>query len=257
MYPSSLSNAQWNILQPHMPKPSHRGRPRQYSYRLIFDAIFYINRAGCAWNMMPNDLPPWNTVYYYFRKFKLSGFLQQICAILRRLARRQVGRTPEPTAAIIDSQSTKSIDQPGVRGYDANKKVKGRKRHIIVDVEGFLLVAFSHEANIVDCVGAREVLLRLVEAGFMDVELIWADQGYRGQLVRWAERALGLELEISKKSTFKGGFHIQPRRWVVERTFGWFGKYRRLAKEYEQLPSSSEAMMYLAMTHIFLKRLTP
>lgn len=205
--------------------------------------------------MLPKDLPPYKTVYHDFRIFKKSGLIERIQEALRERVRKKLGRNPQPTAAIIDSQSCKTIDQPGIRGYDGNKKVKGRKRHIVVDTEGFLLKAYVHEANIADNRGAKELMLRLMEAGFVDLDLVWADQGYRGTLLEWTESYTWWKLEIVRKSTYEGGFHIQPKRWVVERTFGWFSKYRRMARDYEQLADSSEAMMNLAMTHILLRRL--
>lgn len=255
MYPSSLDNVQWTILQAYLPKPKKLGRPRLYSFRDIFDGMFYVLRSGCAWSMMPNDFPSHKTVYHYYRTFKNNGLLERICHALRERLRRKIGRNEQPSAAIIDSQSAKSIDQPGSRGFDANKKVKGRKRHVIVDSEGFLLMAYVHEADIPDCRGAEELMFRLMEAGFMDLELMWSDQGYRGSLIEWTRHYTWWKLEVIRKSTYEGGFHIQPRRWVIERTFGWFSKYRRMARDYEQLPCSSEAMLYLAMIHILLKRM--
>lgn len=183
MYPSSLDNVQWTIIQAYLPKKQRVGKPHTHSYRAIFNAIFYVLRSGCPWRMLPKDFPPWSAVYYHFRKFKTQGLFKRICHQLRSRYRTKLGRNEEPTAAVIDSQSVKSIDQPGTRGYDGNKKVKGRKRHIVVDTEGLLLCCYVHEANIADCTGARELLLRVAEEGFMELDLVWADQGYRGSLL--------------------------------------------------------------------------
>ncbi len=256
MYPSCLDSRQWTLIQPHIPQNTGKGHPQIHSYRSIFNAIFYILRSDCAWRMLPKDFPPWTAVYYHFRKWKKSGLFEKICHILRRKARVNLGRKPEPTAAILDSQSAKSIAQPGCRGYDGNKKVKGRKRHIVVDVEGFLLQTYVSEANKADSTEARELFLRLQESGFVDLELIWADQGYQGTLEEWTEVFTWWRLEILKRTMTADSFEIQPRRWVVERTFGWFVNYRRFAREYEQLVETSEAMLYLAMLRVLLDRLT-
>jgi len=230
-YPTDLSDAEWQEIEPLIPKSkTNRGRKRKHPLREILDAIFYLLRAGCAWRMLPHDFPPWKTVYHYFRLWRKEGTWEHINAALRTGLREADGREPEPSAAILDSQSVKTTDVKGVRGYDAGKKVKGRKRHILVDTLGLLLVVVVHAANIQDRDGAKCVLEKARQL-FSRLQLIWA-------------RAPNVK-----------GFQVLPRRWVVERTFGWLGQYRRLSKDYEVLTETSEAMIYAAMSHLMVRRL--
>jgi putative transposase len=205
--------------------------------------------------MLPHDLPPWKTVYHYFRLWRQDGTWERINAALRQEVREAEGRDPEPSAAILDSQSVKTTETPGIRGYDAGKKVNGRKRHILVDTLGLLLMVVVHAANVQDRDGARLVLER-AKGRFPRLQLIWADGGYTGKLVEWVKSVCRWVLEIVKRSDDGKGFQVLPRRWVVERTFGWLGRYRRLSKDYEGLPESSEAMIYIAMIHLMVRRLT-
>lgn len=254
-YPSDLSDAEWQKIEPLIPKPrTNRGRKRKHPIREILNAIFYLLRAGCAWRMLPHDFPPWKTVYHYFRLWRKDGTWERINAALRTELRQADGREAEPSAAILDTQSVKTTSVKGVRGYDAGKKVKGRKRHILVDTLGLLLLVIVHAADIQDRDGAKLVLGKAKQL-FSRLRLIWADGIYAGKLVDWVKETCGWILEIVKRDPNAKGFQILPRRWVVERTFGWLNHYRRLSKDYEVLPETSEAMIYAAMVHIMVRRL--
>ena len=256
-YPSDVTDEQWAIIEPLLPIAKPGGRPRTVNLREVVNAIFYLSRTGCAWRLIPHDFPPWGTVHYYYRQWRLDGTWQKVHEDLRSKVRQQEGHEETPSAAIVDSQSVKTTETRGERGYDAGKNVSGRKRHIIVDTLGLLLVVMVHSAGIQDRDGARLLLDRLATEYFPRLTLIWADSAYSGELVSWVSRVWGWFLEIVRRPIGSKGFVLLPRRWVVERTFAWMGRYRRLSKDYEQRTDSSETMIYLSMIQLMLHRLAP
>lgn len=253
-YATDLTDTQWNLIEPLIPV-SRTGRPRTVSLREVLNAIFYIVRAGCAWKLMPHDLVHWSVAYYYFRRWQKSGVWSALNEAFCQQVRLSVGKAPTPSAAALDSQSVKSAPIPGRRGYDAGKKIQGRKRHILVDTLGLLWCVVVHTADVQDRQGAKTVIAK-IRHRLPRLRLVWADGGYAGQLVSWVARLFDWSLEIVKRPDDLKGFEVLPHRWVVERTFGWLIRYRRHSKDYEQLPSVSEAMIYTAMIHLMLRRLS-
>ncbi|MFE7245420.1 IS5 family transposase [Streptomyces sp. NPDC057580] len=260
-YPSSLTDAMWEVIRPLLPVRDLRkgGGVRKYGDRLILDSVFYVLRSGCQWRMLPHDLMPFDAAHRWFTKWRRDGTWNRIHDALRRRVREEAGRDPEPSAAVIDAQSIKSSEGGEARGFDAGKRTAGRKRHVIVDTMGLLLVVAVTSASVQDRAGGRAVLARLAE-GFRTVSLVWADGGYANsvdsRLLSWAWNALNIVVEIVKRTDDVKGFKVLPRRWVVERTFGWLVRNRRLARDYERLTATPEAMIKVAMIRLMLVRLT-
>jgi transposase len=244
------------VIAPHLPAqiPGRRGRPRVWPARRIVEAILYLDRTGCAWRYLPADFPPWQTVYWYFAAWRDDGTLARLHERLRAQVRTAAGRTPEPTAAVIDSQSVRAADTVprASRGWDAAKKVNGRKRHIAVDTTGLVLDVVITPASVQDRLGARPLLWNTHRA-CPRVRLVWADAGYSGKLAAWAT-TLKMTLCIVARRD-RHAFEVLPRRWVVERTFAWISKHRRTVRDYEHLPASHEAMILWAMTALMTRRL--
>lgn len=254
-YPTDLSDEQWKLLEPMLPPPERFGRKRSVDLREIFNALRYILRSGGAWRLLPHEFPKWTTVYYYFQKWRNTEWFATLNDRLRRLLRQQEGRNENPSAGSLDSQSVKTTEEgAGERGFDAGKKINGRKRHILVDTLGLLLAVKVHAADIQDRDGAK-LLLKMCRNRFPRLFLIWADGGYRGKLIQWVANNCLWALEIVKRSDDVKGFQVLPRRWVVERTFAWLNKQRRLSKDYERNCQTSEAWIYLAMINVMLKRI--
>lgn len=257
-YPSDLTDAQWALVGPLLPPPKTGGRPEEHPRRELVNAILYHVRAGGAWRMLPKSFPPWQTVYRYWRDWKRDGTLDRIHDALRDQVRDRDGRDPMASAGIVDSQSLRGADTVGQarRGYDAGKKVNGTKRHIVVDTIGLLLAVVVGPASVWDRDGARFVLLRACYR-MPSLVHIFADGGYAGRLVAWARDRLRLTIEVVRKPADQVGFAVLPRRWVVERTFPWLMRWRRLVRDYERLTESHEAMVKWAMIGLMLNRLAP
>jgi transposase len=258
-YPSSLTDEMWEIIQPLLPARDLRkgGGVRKYGDRLVLDSV-YVLRSGCQWRMLPRDLMPWDAAHRWFTKWRRDGTWGRVHDELRRQVRIGAGRDPEPSAAVIDAQSIKTSEGGEARGFDAGKRTTGRKRHVIVDTMGLLLVVAVTSASVQDRAGGRAVLARL-PASFRTVSLVWADGGYANSvdsgLLSWARDALNIVVEIVKRTDDVKGFKVLPRRWVVERSFGWLVRNRRLARDYERLTATSEAMIKVAMIRLMLIRL--
>jgi putative transposase len=262
----ALSDAEWAILAPLLAPATRRGRPRQHDRRLVLEAIFYVLRGGLAWRLLPAQFPPWSSVYDQFRRWRQTGTWERINDALRERARALAGRDAPPSAAIIDSQSVRTSEAGGARGYDGGKKISGRKRHLVVDTQGFVLHARVHPADAHDR-RAAEAVLDGLGPRFPAIACLFADTAYQG-LGPWLERQLGWQLAIVKRPSrwvwapvdqpppvVPGGFQVLPKRWIAERTFAWLGRQRRLARDWERLAATTETWIYLAMSRLMAKRL--
>ena len=255
IYETSLTDAQWAIIKPMLPAISKRGRPPT-DRRLVLDAILYIVKGGIPWRLLPAGFPPRSTVHTIFRKWTLNHTWEAINARLRAMVREKQGKRCRPTAAILDSQSVKSDGHGGNVGYDAGKKIKGRKRHLLVDTLGLVLGVLVTVASVPEREGAQSLLSRVL-CWFSWLRKMWVDGGYSGpEFAQWV-RGLRpkLDVEVVKRSDDVSGFKVLPRRWVVERTFGWLMRHRRLVRDYERTETSAEAWIYIAMIRIQLRRL--
>lgn len=254
-YASDCTDKEWAIIAPELAQPAGPGRKRTVDLREIVNAIYYRTRTGCQWRMLPKEFPDWRHVWYYYKKWTTDGTWARLNKLLRRLVRQAVGKQPDPSLAILDSQTVKATEAGGERGYDGGKKMNGRKRHILVDTLGLLLVLVVHPANIQDYDGARQVLPQAPTQSSR-LQKIIADGMYaKNGLADWVKQQFRFILEIVTRDKEQKGFVVLPKRWIVERTLAWLGRNRILSKEYEHLTQTSESDVYIASIRMMLRRL--
>ena len=251
MYPTDVTDAQWKSIKKLIPQSE---RKRKNDLREIWNAIFYVLKTGCQWRMLPNDFPKWQLVYYYFSKWKDEGIIEHIMHMIHEQVRILLKRNVEPSAGIIDCQSVKTTRRGGIRGVDGNKKINGRKRHVVVDTLGYVLAVVVHAANIHE-VNGTELVMRKLKEKFLSLKVIFADGGYRGEIIEQVKNLFGYLLQIVLRTDKEKKFEVLPKRWIIERTFSWFENTRRLGKDYEYLLDTSEAMIQLASIKIMLNKI--
>ena len=251
-YPTDLNDTEWQAIAPYLPRASPTGAPRKHNWRRILNALFYVVKNGCVWRALPHDFPAWQTVYHYFRLFRMTGLWEQLNCVIREAVREKAGREAQASAMIADSQSVKSAEGGEMRGFDGGKLVSGRKRNLLVDTLGLVVLAKVTAANVQDVHAGQQLFSALLHrpALLPRLQKIFADGGFRGELVDWVQQNLHVVLEIVLKLGDQKGFQVLPKRWVIERTFAWISRNRRLARDYERLAQSSEAFLYVEMIRL-------
>lgn len=252
-YPTDLTDEQWALVEPFVQASEGGPQEQLHPRREVVNAILYITHTGAQWRYLPHDLPDWQLVYHYFDRWKKNGTLKRVHDMLRQKARKKAGHQEEPTAGILDSQSVKTTQEAETKGYDAGKKVKGRKRHLLVDTLGLVLLVWMSAADVQDR-DAAQAVLPLAAHDYPTLQKAWADGAFQGQQVQKVAQESGIALEVVKRSDKSRGFVVQARRWIVERTFGWLNRERRLSKDYERHEASSEAFIHLGMMRLMLRR---